>query len=118
MRELILREKHPDIPLPFYARGTGVNRYSTAGSQGITMFEASDKKQESWEFMKWWMSTPTQEAFIQKMNSMSFARYIYPENEEEILHDIRHALGVGRTTRLSKSKPVPLDQLQSRQTGR
>ena len=54
-----------------------VNRYSTAGSQGITMFEASDKKQESWEFMKWWMSTPTQEAFIQKMYSMYGLEYLW-----------------------------------------
>ena len=54
-----------------------VNRYSTAGSQGITMFEASDKKIESWEFIKWWMSTPTQEAFIQKMYSMYGLEYLW-----------------------------------------
>ena len=54
-----------------------VNRYSTAGSQGITMFEASDKKQESWEFIKWWMSTPTQESFIQKMYSMYGLEYLW-----------------------------------------
>ena len=54
-----------------------VNRYSTAGSQGITMFEASDKKLESWKFIKWWMSTPTQEAFIQKMYSMYGLEYLW-----------------------------------------
>lgn len=52
---------------------------------------------------------PNQDFYIQKLNSMSFARYIYPENEEEIIHDIRQALGVGGSTRLSKSKPIPLD---------
>ena len=31
MRDLILREKIPDISLPFYARGTGINRFLTAG---------------------------------------------------------------------------------------
>ena len=54
-----------------------VNRYSTAGSQGITMFEASEKKQESWEFISWWMSTATQEAFIQKMYSMYGLEYLW-----------------------------------------
>ena len=54
-----------------------VNRYSTAGSQGITMFEVSEKKEEAWEFIKWWMSTPTQEAFIQKMYSMYGLEYLW-----------------------------------------
>ena len=54
-----------------------VNRYSTAGSQGITMFNDSTKKEESWEFIKWWMSTSTQEMFIQKMYSMYGLEYLW-----------------------------------------
>jgi hypothetical protein len=54
---------------------------------------------------------PNQDYWIQKLNRMSFARFIYPENEEEILHDIRHALRPGRAARLPESKPVSLDQL-------
>lgn len=31
---------------------------------------------------------PNQEYYIAKLNSMGFARFIYPENEEEVLWDL------------------------------
>lgn len=43
---------------------------------------------------------PNQDLYIQKLNRMSFARFIYPENEEEIIHDIHKALGNSRTARV------------------
>ena len=36
---------------------------------------------------------PNQDYWVQKLNRMSYARFIYPENEEEILHGIREVLG-------------------------
>lgn len=36
---------------------------------------------------------PNQEYFIQKGNEMAFARFICPENEEEVLHDLQQAFG-------------------------
>lgn len=34
---------------------------------------------------------PNQDEWVERMNNMSFSRFIYPENEQEVLHDLEQA---------------------------
>ena len=45
---------------------------------------------------------PNQEYFVGQLNEMSFSAFIYPENEEEVLNDLRAALQPDRAARLPR----------------
>ncbi|MBR1734963.1 MAG: hypothetical protein IJ730_05905 [Alphaproteobacteria bacterium] len=47
---------------------------------------------------------PNQDYYINKMNNMSFAAVIYPENKEEVLNDLQSALRPSGTSCISRSK--------------
>lgn len=68
-----------DIALhPGYETSNGeVLHYACASSQGLTMFKSSDQKEETWEFIKWWMSTETQSDFITRLYSMYGEEYLW-----------------------------------------
>lgn len=61
---------------------------------------------------------PNQDFYIDKMDKMSFARFICPENQEEVLHELQHTFESDRSARLSRGKSVPLDQLRRGKTRR
>lgn len=44
---------------------------------------------------------PNQDYYVEKMNGMSYAAFIYPENKEEILNELERSFQARRSARLS-----------------
>lgn len=45
---------------------------------------------------------PNQRYYVEQFADMSFAAFIYPENEEEVLDALQHAFSTGRATCILK----------------
>lgn len=55
---------------------------------GVLEFKRSEKERYSTNGLR-----PHQEYYIKTLGEMSFARFIYPENKEEVLNELQQALG-------------------------
>jgi hypothetical protein len=60
---------------------------------------------------------PNQDYFVRKLDAMSFARFIFPENERKVRHELYQSLRPGRDTRVPQSQPERMDQLYRRKAG-
>ena len=60
---------------------------------------------------------PNQDFYISKLNAMSFARFIYPENERTVRNELYRSLRAGRDSCVSQSEPERVDKLHGRKTG-
>lgn len=47
---------------------------------------------------------PNQDYYVNLMNDMSFSRFIYPENKEEVLRDLQQSFNSRRNARVSRSQ--------------
>lgn len=45
---------------------------------------------------------PNQEYYVELMNMMSFSRFIFPENKEEVLNELQHTFGFNRRSFFSQ----------------
>lgn len=47
---------------------------------------------------------PNQDYYVDILNKLSFSRFIYPENKEEVLNDLQHSFESSRPARVLRSE--------------
>lgn len=59
---------------------------------------------------------PNQDYYVDLLDEMSFAAFIFPENQERVLDELQRAFTTRRSSRLSEREQVPLGELRRGET--
>ncbi|KFZ26686.1 MAG: Bacterial extracellular solute-binding protein [Candidatus Izimaplasma bacterium HR2] len=66
-----------------------INRSMPGAQQSTIIFEKSDKKDEAWEFLSWWMSTETQVKYSERLLNTLGSQYIWNSANMEAFSMLR-----------------------------
>jgi ABC-type glycerol-3-phosphate transport system substrate-binding protein len=84
----------PGMPQEVYNEDTQttetiINRSMGGAQQASIIFEKSDKKEEAWAFLSWWMSTDTQVLFFETLVNTLGTRYLWNSANLEAFSQFR-----------------------------
>ncbi len=65
-----------------------IDRTTTGSSSGTMMFSNSDKKDEGWEFIQWWLSPETQSKYLNRVVSTYGPTYVFVPASLEVLNSM------------------------------
>ena len=68
--------------------GTKVNRYMPGAQQAGIIFEKSDKKEQAWDFLSWWMSEEIQTEYASTMVNTLGKRYLWNTGNMEAFKNL------------------------------
>lgn len=75
-------------PMPGISTNGEVIRWAPGAAQATVMFELSDKKEQAWEWIKWWTSAETQAKFGNEVEAMFGVSYRWNTANMEAIHQI------------------------------
>ncbi|MDR2536469.1 MAG: extracellular solute-binding protein [Treponema sp.] len=65
-----------------------IERWSTCPNKADCIFEASPKKAEAWEFIRWWLSEETQQTYTEKLQNMYGQEFLWISGNVEALKQL------------------------------
>jgi len=54
-----------------------IERWVTGGSQAVAIFEKSEKKENAWKFMEWWLSEEIQSQYTERLQNIYGKEYLW-----------------------------------------
>jgi ABC-type glycerol-3-phosphate transport system substrate-binding protein len=56
--------------MPGIEQGGVINRSAGGSAQTVMMFQATQHKQEAWQYIKWWLSSPVQQRYANEIQAL------------------------------------------------